>query len=220
MILIFGSPHVMISYDLNGGRSMKDQDEFLSDINIGRRLAELRHDRGLSQLAAAKALGVTQSCISQLECGKRRLSISAAQKLSSLYQVDISCILGGSPVSAEPPEVKPSEGELLLNELVSSADSANLTFSVNSYMALSIYRVLRTVYSLNPHNSDELFSVPEEEAMKLTEQFLRDEPYRIITLGLAGNLLSRKKIELPTELAPRLRAFIKECEALLSGNDE
>ena len=44
---------------------------------------KFRNDVGLSQESLAKAIGVTQSAISQLECGKKKPSVDLAMRLIS-----------------------------------------------------------------------------------------------------------------------------------------
>ena len=183
------------------------------DIGIGRRLKQLRCDCKMSQLTAAKALGVTQSCISQLENGRRQVSAAAVARFAELYGVTPAEIYG--TVTAEP---VPESGKGLLEELVQSSGSDKLISAVNCYTALSIYRMLRAVYSLNPHNTSGMFSIPKEKADRLTAEFLRDEPHRIATLGLAGGKKERTRIELPAEQSAELRRFIEGCEALLSAD--
>ena len=185
------------------------------DIEIGRRLKQLRRGCKMSQLTAAKALGVTQSCISQLECGRRSVSAAAAARFAELYGVSPAEIYGETPAGRISAAPSPGRGRDMLEELTESSGAEKLINSVNAYTALSIYRMLRAVYSLNPHNTQELFSIPQEEADRLTAEFLRDEPHRIASLNLAGSKKDRSRIELPPEQSAELRRFIEECEALL-----
>jgi len=55
---------------------------------LGERLAAARGQAGLSQLAAARALGIPQSVIAKLELGKRQLLFLEALRLAGLYGVD------------------------------------------------------------------------------------------------------------------------------------
>jgi transcriptional regulator with XRE-family HTH domain len=55
---------------------------------LGLRLAAARESRGLSQVGAAKALGLPQSAIAKLERGKRQLLFTEALRLAALYRVD------------------------------------------------------------------------------------------------------------------------------------
>lgn len=195
---------------LQGAFRMKNDEKGLM---IGSRLKELRRDRRMSQLTAAKALGMTQSWLSQLESGRRSVSAAAVVRFAELYGVTPADIYG-----AGPRETVLVNGNELLDKLVESSSSEKLKASVEVYTALSLYRIFRAVYMLNPHNTGELFSVSEQEADRLTAAFLRDEPHRIGTLRLADRA-QRSDIELPPEMADELRAFIRSCESLLLRND-
>lgn len=183
-----------------------------SDIFIGRRLKKLRRECGMSQLTAARSMGVTQSCISQLENGRRSVSAAAVIRFAELYRVTPSEIYGDPPVLNVP-----VNGGELLRQLAQSSGSEKLIGAVSCYQALSIYRMLRAVYMLNPHNTSGLFSLSWEEADRLTAAFLRDEPHRLSTLGLAGTARERSRIELPADQSAELRLFIEQCEALLGA---
>lgn len=55
----------------------------------GARLKELRKDRKFTQSEVAKALDWSQADISQLEAGKRALTIETAFKLAKLFDCSI-----------------------------------------------------------------------------------------------------------------------------------
>jgi transcriptional regulator with XRE-family HTH domain len=55
---------------------------------LGIRLAAVRRRAGISQLAAAKALGVPKSMIGKLERGKRQLHFLEALRLAEIYGID------------------------------------------------------------------------------------------------------------------------------------
>lgn len=54
---------------------------------VGRLLAEAREAAGLSQLDAAKRLGVPQSSIAKLELGQRQLRFVEGLRLAQIYGV-------------------------------------------------------------------------------------------------------------------------------------
>jgi transcriptional regulator with XRE-family HTH domain len=55
---------------------------------VGARLALAREKAGLTQLGAAKALGVPQSVIAKLERGTRQLRFVEGLRLAELYRVE------------------------------------------------------------------------------------------------------------------------------------
>ncbi len=61
---------------------------------LARRLAEARRGRGLSQRQAGVELGVTQTCLSLAECGRRGVSVGLLVDLAELYQVSVDWLLG------------------------------------------------------------------------------------------------------------------------------
>ena len=61
------------------------------------RIAELRHMRGLSQAALAKALGLSTSTIAMYEQGRREPSVSVIIALADALGVTIDYLLTGQP---------------------------------------------------------------------------------------------------------------------------
>ena len=58
-----------------------------ADRSLGARLAAAREKAGMTQLAAAKAIGLPQSAVAKLERGKRRLLFLEGLRLANLYGV-------------------------------------------------------------------------------------------------------------------------------------
>jgi transcriptional regulator with XRE-family HTH domain len=56
---------------------------------IGSRLAEARRRAGLTQVAVAKDLGVSQSHVARLELGRRRLTLAEATRFAACYSVEV-----------------------------------------------------------------------------------------------------------------------------------
>ena len=56
---------------------------------MGVRLRRIREERGLTQLAAARALGLSASYYNQLENDERPLTVAALVKISSVFGVDV-----------------------------------------------------------------------------------------------------------------------------------
>jgi transcriptional regulator with XRE-family HTH domain len=56
---------------------------------IVRKLIKARQKAGLSQLGVAKILGRSQSFVSKLEAGQRRLDIPLIGDLAKIYNVDL-----------------------------------------------------------------------------------------------------------------------------------
>lgn len=184
---------------------------------VARRLAGVRKARGISQLTAARALGTTQSNISQFECGKRRLSSETVIALCRLYGVSANDVFGDL-VSTEPRSSSPGEAETLLRELAEASGSSETAEAVDAYILLCAYRLFRELYELNPHNSQSIFAVPKERADALCEEFIREEPGRLRSLLSSGSSKVRSGLELPVERSEQLRRFIAACERLLTDD--
>lgn len=58
--------------------------------NIGKKLKELRISRGLKQLDVAEKVGLSRPAISNIEAGKRSLTLSTLKRFCEVYQIDIS----------------------------------------------------------------------------------------------------------------------------------
>jgi Helix-turn-helix. len=69
-------------------RSETLEDRAQADRLLGERLAVARQKAGLTQLAAAKALGLPQSAIAKLERGRRQLRFLEGLRLAEIYSID------------------------------------------------------------------------------------------------------------------------------------
>lgn len=61
---------------------------------LASRLAVARHRAGLSQLQVARKLEVSRPSISEIEAGRRRVSVEELILFSELYDVDIHWLTG------------------------------------------------------------------------------------------------------------------------------
>ena len=62
----------------------------MNNVELGKRIKELRKSRSLKQSDLSNLLGISRGQISNLEHGRRGLNLSQLQKLCSLFKVDIS----------------------------------------------------------------------------------------------------------------------------------
>lgn len=65
--------------------------------HFGRRLAELREARGLSQHQLAKAVGVSSQFVGRIETGSRAPSFGVLEKLSAKLSVEPAELFGPIP---------------------------------------------------------------------------------------------------------------------------
>jgi transcriptional regulator with XRE-family HTH domain len=63
---------------------------------IGNTILKMRKTRGISQQDAAEALGITQSYLSLLECGKKTPSISLLERAEYYFKVPMAILMWSS----------------------------------------------------------------------------------------------------------------------------
>lgn len=61
---------------------------------LGRRLAQLRQEAGLTQQAVAAHLGIAQQTLAHYEVGRLRLPVALVPKLADLFDVPTDVLLG------------------------------------------------------------------------------------------------------------------------------
>ena len=64
---------------------------------LNKRLKSTRLSRGLTQVEAAKALGVTQAFLSKLELGGAAPNVAMLKRIAKLYDVTETYLVGDSP---------------------------------------------------------------------------------------------------------------------------
>lgn len=57
---------------------------------IGKQLKELRLSRGWRQVEVAEKVGLSRSAISNIEAGKRALTLSTLKRFCEIYHIDVS----------------------------------------------------------------------------------------------------------------------------------
>ena len=58
--------------------------------NIGNKLKELRLSRGWRQVEVADKVGLSRSAISNIEAGKRALTLTTLKRFCEIYHIDVS----------------------------------------------------------------------------------------------------------------------------------
>src|SRR5450759_2874504 len=67
------------------------------DTRIGTTIAALREQRGWSQRALAKVVGLDQSAVSRIEAGKRRVAVGELEAVAQALGVPPAALLESSP---------------------------------------------------------------------------------------------------------------------------
>ncbi len=149
----------------------------------------LRKERGLSQKQAAMELGVSQALLSHYEKGIRECGLDFVIHIADYYNVSCDYLLGRTPDRSgatlklddlpDQRENTPSEDsktntlitlnkKLIQNsvsimyEMLAQLNNKGLTSEISSYMMVSVYKMIRTVYAVNARNPQAMFSVIPE----------------------------------------------------------
>lgn len=194
-------------------------------IEIGRRLYEFRKLNNLTQSDVEKRLGIKQETISMIESGNRKISALMLKKLCQLYGVTYEQVLGknDSPKSSElmyhqKGDVPLNSVEFLLS-LCRNSQSAELKDTVSKYIDLWAYCLIREIYEANPKNTNKIFSIKKDEAIKSVLSCLEKAPPQLSAyIKASSGSLKLKLIELPLEQAAGFREFIKYAENIILNN--
>ena len=214
----------------------------------------LRKEKGLSQKQAALELGVSQALLSHYEKGIRECGLDFVVRIADYYDVSCDYLLGRSadrkgatlslsesplPASTDDaPEKTRSNALIALNkklvlnslnilfDLLEETDSKGLSSEVCSYLMVSVYKMIRAVYSVNPKNPQAMFSVLPELYLGLSSalQSIIESNTVCLTQGrstggndgiepglapqLSPDIISKKY----PELAPALYNLIRDTE--------
>ena len=71
-------------------------------VEIGRRIARLRHDRGLTQHALGARASVAPSFVSRIEDGSREPALGTLEALAKALDVQLTDLLGDGPDRERP----------------------------------------------------------------------------------------------------------------------
>ena len=88
-------------------------------VEIGQRTAELRRRAGISQQRLAEMLGVSRTTITQIENGKRKVSVDELAKFSEIFNLSVDNLLSSKEepdvIFAEKQEEKKMESPIRIN---------------------------------------------------------------------------------------------------------
>lgn len=69
---------------------------------IGSRIGIARTQAGLTQAQVAKELNVPRPSISEIEAGRRKVSVEELRKMSDLFEVEMTWLAGQGEIEANP----------------------------------------------------------------------------------------------------------------------
>lgn len=158
------------------------------NTNFPRTISLLRKEKGLSQRAVAKALGVSQAVLSHYENGLREPGLEFVAAAADYFKVSCDFLLGRT-MSREDYTIKPDDlpdmseekdnvlrgsmlaalsKKLIVNsvslifDLVGKSKSKKLISETAMFFNVAVYRVFRTLYSARGKNTDSVFSVNDK----------------------------------------------------------
>ena len=176
----------------------------------------LRKEKNISQKQAAAELGISQALLSHYENGIRECGLAFLVRCADFYGVSCDYLLGrsadraGTVLSVEAipePEAGGKENVMgaggilpVLNKKL-IANSLNILFdqaartgnrrlitAVSDFLMLSVYRMFRLVYSANPKNQQNLFSLPRVLADRYADAVMQLREAEIAELVESGDL--------------------------------
>lgn len=157
---------------------------------FSRALSLLRQERGISQRAAAKELGISQALLSHYENGIREPGLMFVVKACDFYHVSADFLLGrtmtrdGTTIvdadtlydaSTERDNVLQGSvmatlsKKLLINslsvlfDLLGKLGNKKAIQAAADYLGTAIYTLFRHLYSANPANNPDFFSTPARQ---------------------------------------------------------
>lgn len=124
----------------------------MNQEKIGRFIAELRKDKGLTQEQLAEKLGITKNAVSKWERGLGLMDMSLLKSLSEILQVSVTEILNGERINKE--DISSTEEPLLESLDYSSKKNKKtrknkiITTLVSILIILVLIVLLDTIQSL------------------------------------------------------------------------
>ena len=91
-------------------------EEYMDQVKIGKFIAQLRRENGMTQEALGEKLGVTNKTISRWETGAYMPDIEMLQLLGQIFGVSINEILAGQRLSDEEFRQKAEENVIAVSK--------------------------------------------------------------------------------------------------------
>ena len=224
------------------------------ELSIQERLKDLRVERGLTLEQLAEETHLSKSALGSYEGDNLKdISHHALIQLAKVYEVTVDYLLGrsadrdGTTLSVdEIPEpdmggkenVMGSAGILPVLNKKLIANSLNILFdqmartgnrrlitAVSEFLMLSVYRMFRLVYSANPKNQQNLFSLPRVLSDRYADAVMQLREADIAALVESGDLdqgaeplTTQRMSELYPLFATSLLSLVKNAESAVTGS--
>ena len=213
----------------------------------------LRKEKNISQKQAADELGISQALLSHYENGIRECGLGFLVKCADFYGVSCDYLLGrsadrdGTTLSVdEIPEpdmcgkenVMGSAGVLPVLNKKLIANSLNVLFdqmartgnrrlitAASEFLMLAVYRMFRLVYSANPKNQQNLFSLPRVLSSRYADAVMQLREADIAALVDSGELdqnadplTTQRMSELYPLFSTSLLSLVKNAESAVTSS--
>ena len=164
------------------------------DMTIGKRIAHLRKEKGLTQEELAQHMGISPQAVSKWENDQTCPDISALPKLARLFDVTVDELLSGkqelAPVRVLPPEERKDPRDMLLRITVDSAAGDRIRVNLPIALVEASMEIGMGMPMLN--DMEPLKGIDMKKLMELVHQ------------GFVGNL-----VELDSADGDRIRVFVE-----------
>ena len=164
------------------------------DMTIGKRIAFLRKEKGLTQEELAQHMGISPQAVSKWENDQTCPDISALPKLARLFGVTVDELLEGKEVLPAvrilPPEQRKDIKDMLLRITVDSAEGDRIR--VNLPMALVEIAMEIGMEMPQINGNDALKGIDMKKVLEM------------VRLGFVGNL-----VEVDSADGDRVRIFVE-----------
>ncbi len=173
----------------------------------------LRKEKGITQKQAATDLGVSQAMLSHYEKGIRECGLDFLVRIADYYDVSTDYLLGRSISRKGDSAAEAQEGEeprrfnasmvnqinrkLLLSstsviyDLLAQLGDKRFTNAVSNYLMSAEYQVFRTIYSADPKNDQNMFSIDLGHYRSLTSASM------MFDLEYADAVMEHDKLSMP-----------------------
>ena len=213
----------------------------------------LRKEKNISQKQAAAELGISQALLSHYENGIRECGLGFLVKCADFYGVSCDYLVGrsadrdGTTLSVdEIPEpdmggkenVMGSAGVLPVLNKKLIANSLNVLFdqmartgnrrlitAASEFLMLAVYRMFRLVYSANPKNQQNLFSLPRVLSSRYADAVMQLREADIAALVDSGELdqnvdplTTQRMSELYPLFSTSLLSLVKNAESAVTSS--
>ena len=164
------------------------------DMTIGKRIAHLRKEKGLTQEELAQHMGISPQAVSKWENDQTCPDISALPKLARLFDVTVDELLEGREalpaVRILPPEQRRDIKDMILRVTVDSAQGDKVR--VNLPMALMEIAMEIGMEMPQINGNDALKGIDLKKVLEM------------VRLGFVGNL-----VEVDSADGDRIRIFVE-----------